>query len=142
MNSRNHRGWIWTLAAAAALLMSVATRSEALMFTFSGVGAGGRSASVTFSQASTGGNLVVTLTNTSSANVTDPSQVLTAVFFSINQPGSGQLTPSSALLDGSTVVQGSSYSGNIPVFIAKRPIRTVRSLLHLQPVGQTERICK
>jgi len=84
------------------------------MFTFSGVGAGGRSASVTFSQASTGGNLVVTLTNTSSANVTDPSQVLTAVFFSINQPGSGQLTPSSALLDGSTVVQGSSYSGNIP----------------------------
>ncbi|MGE3107427.1 MAG: XDD4 family exosortase-dependent surface protein [Phycisphaerales bacterium] len=58
-----------------------------------------------------GGNLVVTLTNNSSADVLVPADILTAVFFNVI---SGEtLTPVSALLSGSVVHFGSNGGGNV-----------------------------
>ncbi len=59
-----------------------------------------------------GSNLQVTLTNTSTVDVTDPTHVLTAVFFDL--PGNVALTPISALLPaGTTVFFGSDGGGNV-----------------------------
>jgi len=59
------------------------------------------SASVSFT-VDASNNLVVTLTNTSAADVLVPSEVLTAVFFDL--AGVGALTPISAVLTGGSVV--------------------------------------
>jgi len=68
--------------------------------TFTGVN-GSLAASVTFEMDFGGSVLTVTLTNTSSADVLVPTDVLTAVFFNLTGP---QLTPDTALLPpGSTV---------------------------------------
>jgi hypothetical protein len=70
---------------------------------------GNLAASVDF--VTSGGDLVVTLTNTSSNDVLIPSEVLTAVFFDVI--GVGSLTPVSALLNGSTVFFGPNGGGNV-----------------------------
>src|SRR5262245_22473464 len=51
-----------------------------------------------------GSNLTVQLTNTSSADVLDPTDVLTGIGFNLN---SGTLTPVSASVGSSTVYYGS-----------------------------------
>lgn len=73
--------------------------------TFTGTGAGGRSASVTFE--TSGGNLIVTLTNTSTMDVTQSSEVLTAVFFS----APGTLTRVSAEVTSGSVVNYETAAG-------------------------------
>ena len=70
---------------------------------------GSLAASATFD--TSGSNLVVTLTNTSAADVLIPADALTAVFFDITGP---TLTPVSALLtQGSTVLFGPNGGGNV-----------------------------
>jgi len=69
---------------------------------------GNLSASVDFTNV--GGNLVVTLTNTSTFDVLVPADVLTAVFFDM----SASLSPSSAVLNGgSQVIYGAQPTGGI-----------------------------
>lgn len=76
--------------------------------TFSG-SSGDLAASATFD--AVGGNLQVTLTNTSAADALVPIDLLTAVFFNI---GDTSLTPVSALLaSGSTVFFGPDGGGNV-----------------------------
>jgi hypothetical protein len=85
------------------------TTAFAMPITFGGQ-SGTLSASVTF--ATSGTNLLVTLTNTSTSDVLDPAQVLTAVFFDI--AGVNPLTPVSALLPtGSNVFYGPANGGNV-----------------------------
>src|SRR5262245_5346327 len=97
-----------SLLAAGALLGVLAGTSTSEAFLVSG-SSGSLSASANFTLDS--GNLKVVLTNTSAADVLNPSQVLTAVFFDI--AGVGTLNPVSALLSGgSTVVYGPS-NGNV-----------------------------
>lgn len=79
-------------AAVVAASVGVVNTSEAAV-TYSGV-SGSLSASVTFAQS--GNNLVVTLTNTSTADVTKSAEVLTAVFFDV--AGSLSLTRVSAVV--------------------------------------------
>jgi len=70
---------------------------------------GNLSATATFEN--TGGNLVITLANSSLADVMVPANVLTAVFFDVL---SGEtLTPVSALLSGSVVHFGPDGGGNV-----------------------------
>lgn len=76
--------------------------------TFTASDLNGRSAEAIFSVSGT--NLQVTLTNTSNADVMDPTFVLTALFFS----GANGLTPISALLpSGAVVFNGPSNGGNV-----------------------------
>jgi hypothetical protein len=95
------------VAAFAAVLEWAGVPVEATPITFTASGTNSNtgqnlSASVTF-DTDTSGNLIVTLTNTSTADVVAPSDVLTAVFFNIS--GDPTLTGSSALLNsGSTVL--------------------------------------
>jgi hypothetical protein len=59
-----------------------------------------------------GGNLVITLTNTSTSDVLIPTEILTALFFDINP--STPLTKISAVLGaGSTVLFGSTDAGGV-----------------------------
>ena len=82
--------------------------AEALVF--SADNGGTLAVSVTFE--ASGMYLVVTLANTSPADVVNPTQVLTAVFFTI--AGDPTLTPVSAMLNnGSTVVFGPTGGGNV-----------------------------
>lgn len=83
------------------LLGAVVMPVSAAMVTFTGSG-GTRTAAVTFAQSSPGGNLTVQLTNTSTADVLVPIDVLTAVFFRLS--GSPSLTPVSAILAGGSTV--------------------------------------
>ncbi len=83
-----------------------ASTAWATMFTAS---SGSLSASADFEIVS--GNLQVTLSNISTADVTVPVQVLTAVFFSL--PDGTTLSPVSALLNGSTVYFGPNGGGNV-----------------------------
>ncbi len=77
--------------------------------TFSG-SSGSLSASAKFELV--GNTLTVTLTNTSTADVLIPTEVLTAVFFDI--AGNPTLTPNSAVLgSGTTVFFGPSNGGNV-----------------------------
>ena len=82
--------------------------AHAILFTGS---SGSLSASANFDV--TGSNLIVTLTNTSTADVLVPSNVLTGVYFS----GVGALSSTSALLSpGSTVIydpQGQPTGGSV-----------------------------
>ena len=77
--------------------------------TFTG-SSGGLAASATFETSGT--NLIVTLTNTSSADVLVPTDVLTAVFFNIT--GDPSLTPVSALICGTCVVLFAPAGGSGP----------------------------
>lgn len=71
---------------------------------------GSLSASVSFDIV--GGQLVVALTNTSTVDVMNPSEVLTAVFFDIT--GDPTLTRASAVLGGgSSVYYGPANGGNV-----------------------------
>lgn len=87
----------------------VPTPAEAVPhFGFSGDG--GLTASVDFTQSGT--NLIVTLTNTSTTDVTKPSHVLTGVFFNLNNVS--PLTPMSAVLaPGSSVLFDEQPAGGI-----------------------------
>jgi hypothetical protein len=100
------------------LLGAVSLPASAALVTFSGVGTNpnsglGLAASASFFQAAPGGNLTVTLTNTSLSDVLVPTDVLTAVFFTLS--GNPSLTPVSAVLaPGSTVfydLQGQPAGG-------------------------------
>ena len=82
----------------AALLMGVAvTPSHATAVTLTGTGPGGRSASVTFDTASFGGvnYLTVVLTNTATYDSQIPTEILTAIFFSL--PGDPTLSRTAGL---------------------------------------------
>lgn len=71
---------------------------------------GSLAASVNFS--ATGSTLTVTLTNTSTADVSDPAQILTAVFFDV--AGVNPLSSLSAsLASGSTVAFGGTDPGGV-----------------------------
>lgn len=90
-----------------ASLMTFQLHAAPITFTGS---SGSLAASVTFSTSGT--NLLVTLTNTSTADVMVPADVLTGVFFTI--AGNPTLTPVSAKLSsGSTVFFGPTGGGNV-----------------------------
>ncbi len=80
-------------------LSLIPVMAQAAPITFTG-SSGSLSASAKFDTSGT--NLIVTLTNTSLADVLIPSTVLTALFFDI--PGVPGLTSVSALLNGGSVV--------------------------------------
>lgn len=83
--------------------------ASATPITFTG-GSGTLAARVDFNVSGT--NLIVTLTNTSSADVLVPTQVLTAVFFNI--AGNPVLSPLSAVVAaGSNVLFGTTDPGNV-----------------------------
>jgi len=82
----------------AALSLSMVGQAQAITFTGS---SGSLSASADFTIAS--GSLQVVLTNTSSADVLNPAQVLTGVFFSVAGP-SNFSSLSAVLTAGSTVI--------------------------------------
>ncbi len=89
------------------LFFLIAVSALATPITFTG-SSGNLAASANFSVV--GGNLQVILTNTSSADVLNPSGVLTALFFTLT--GNPTLTPVSALLSGgSAVIYGSQPAG-------------------------------
>ncbi len=89
------------------LFFLIAVSALATPITFTG-SSGNLAASANFSVV--GGNLQVILTNTSSADVLVPSDILTAVFFTV--AGNPALTPVSALLSGgSIVIYGSQPAG-------------------------------
>src|SRR5262245_59111694 len=97
--------------ALAALLIAGAgareSRAAPVTFTFS---TGDRAASATFDTSGT--RLIVTLTNTSTADVMVPTDVLTAVFFSLT--GDPNLGRVSAILNtGSTVIYDSQPAGGV-----------------------------
>src|SRR5690349_13258057 len=91
----------------AALLASAGTAMGGTI-TLTG-SAGSLSASARFENL--GGNLVVTLTNTSGNDVLVPADVLTSLFFDISTGET--LTPVSALLGGATVFYGPNGGGNV-----------------------------
>ena len=80
-------------------VLAFAGFAQALPMTFS-ASSGSLSASATFE--TSGSNLIVTLTNTSAADVTVPSDVLTAVFFTL--AGDPTLTTLSAMLNSGSSV--------------------------------------
>jgi len=92
---------------ALALLLVAAQSAPAITFEFY---SGHRAAEVVFTQS--GSNLIVQLTNTSTFDVTKPSELLTAVFFDLAD--NSTLTPVSALLaPGSVVYFDSAPSGGV-----------------------------
>ena len=96
-------------ALGAIAILLVPALASAAPFTFSW-SSGTRAASVTFDTSGT--NLVVTLTNTSTFDAMNPTDILTAVFFDV--AGSPTLTPLSAALgSGSTVFFGPNGGGNM-----------------------------
>jgi hypothetical protein len=80
------------------LLLAIPMTSFAAPITFS-ASSGNLAASARFDVSGT--NLLVTLTNTSTADVAIPTEILTAVFFDVNQPA---LTSVSAVLTGGSTV--------------------------------------
>lgn len=97
----------WVLATLMLAVVCKPAAADSITFTGS---SGTLAASATFEI--TGGQLVVTLANTSAADVMTPSDVLTAVFFSL--PSGVTLTPVSALVaSGSQVFFGPSNGGNV-----------------------------
>lgn len=88
-------------------LLLTTTPASALLISLS---SGSRAASADFSVSGTA--LTIVLTNTSTSDVMDPTEVLIALFFDVE--GIGALTPSSALLSGgSTVFFGPDGGGNV-----------------------------
>jgi len=89
------------------LVFALVGIADAAIFTGS---SGNLAASVEFIK--TNSNLTVKLANTSTADTTVPSEVLTAVFFQLS--GSPTLTPVSAIIaPGSSVIHGSQPAGGI-----------------------------
>jgi PEP-CTERM motif len=88
-----------TALAISGLLLGSGSTATAASFTFVGT-SGTLQGTAIFEQDGT--NLLVTLINTSPFDVLVPTQVLTAMFFDL--AGVGALTPTSAVLDGSTIV--------------------------------------
>src|SRR5439155_6965420 len=94
------------------LALFTAGSAYATQITFSGSSAS-LASSVVF--ATSGSELVVTLTNTSAADVLAPADVLTAVFFDVSG-GALTLDPSTGsavLTSGSSVLFGSSDPGGV-----------------------------
>jgi hypothetical protein len=90
-------------------MLMIPTAAHASAITFSG-SSGSLSASVSFDIA--GSNLLVTLTNTSTADTLLPVDVLTSVFFTIS--GDPLLTTTSVVLgSGSIVENGTTDPGNV-----------------------------
>lgn len=87
-----------SLMGVAALALTMAGQAQAITFTGS---SGSLSASADFTIV--GGNLQVVLTNTSTADVLVPANVLTGVFFSVSGP-SNFSSVSALLTGGSTVI--------------------------------------
>lgn len=110
---RDRKGAIrgFSLAASLAVVLGFAATpagADPITFTYS---TGDLSASATF-DVNSDGNLVVTLTNTSTADVLNPLQVLTALFFTL--AGDPTLNPISAqLASGSIVRFGPDGGGNV-----------------------------
>jgi hypothetical protein len=100
-------------AASIAIASSSFSAAQAAPVTYAGTDNGVRSSEVIFDTSGT--DLLVTLTNTSLIDVTQPDQVLTAVFF--NLAGTPTLTTKSALLNtGSSVFydpDGQPTGGNV-----------------------------
>jgi len=90
------------------VVLGFATSASAITIT-SSFSQGDLAATATFDN-SLADTLLVRLTNTSSFDVMNPGDVLTAVFFNI---GSQTLTPVSASLNGSTVFYGPDGAGNV-----------------------------
>ena len=92
-------------ASTISLLLCSARAAGAATYNFT-ASSGGLSASAQF--VTGGGQLIITLANTSTADVTAPNQVLTAVFFDVTgqplalTPVSATLAPGSQVLFGST----------------------------------------
>jgi hypothetical protein len=102
------------LCAVIGIIIAAAPSAEATPITFVGTGTGVNaqplSAKATF--VVSGGDLIVTLSNISTADVNNPADILTAVFFRL--AGNPALTPVSALLGpNSTVFFGSANGGNV-----------------------------
>ncbi|MBX3407810.1 MAG: hypothetical protein KF869_13710 [Phycisphaeraceae bacterium] len=96
-------------ALGAAAVVAAAGQSQAGLIRTGTIGELAASADFTID----GANLVVRLSNISSADVTIPAQVLTAVFFNIDG-GAVSLTPLSAVLaEGSVVHFGPDGGGNL-----------------------------
>ena len=103
--------WLVTALSVGGLLLGTGSAATAASFTFVGT-AGTLQGTATFEQSGT--NLLVTLTNSSPFDVLVPTDVLTALFFDL--AGVGALTPTSAVLDGSTVFyddDGQPAGGNV-----------------------------
>ena len=98
-----------TIVAMAAVLLLCVAGGEASALTFT-ASSGTLAAEAVFNLV--GNSLSVTLTNTSSADVLDPVEVLTALFFDVT--GDLALTPVSAALSaGSTVFFGTTDPGGV-----------------------------
>src|SRR5262245_20520295 len=113
MEMRTGAGWIAAVCAGFAASGSLATP---VTFTGSGTSAASGanlSASATFDVV--GGNLTVTLTNTSNDDVTVQGDVLTAVFFSVSGPALGlnSMAGSAVLAPGSGVYFGGTDPGDV-----------------------------
>jgi len=93
-------------AAAAAAAIAVATPAAAAV-TFNATNGSNLSASATFDIV--GGNLQVTLTNTSGVDINDPAQILHALFFDIS--GNPSLTYTSANICGSCTFTAAGPTG-------------------------------
>jgi len=93
-------------AAAAATALAAATPAAAAV-TFNGTNGSNLSASATFDIV--GGNLQVTLTNTSGVDINDPAQILHALFFDIS--GNPSLTYTSANICGSCTFTAAGPTG-------------------------------
>lgn len=102
------RGFLVAVGLAALLALTASpARATDIAFTFSD---GDLAASATFSTSGT--DLIVTLTNTSTADALVPTDILTALFFTV--AGDPTLTTVSALLNGgSTVFFGPDGGGNV-----------------------------
>ncbi len=102
------------MSASAAMILCLGTVPVmATPITFTGTDGGPRTATATFD--TSGSNLLVTLTSTSNTAVTDPTLILTAVFFNIS--GNPSLGKVSAIMNsGSTVLNAPAnpVSGSLP----------------------------
>jgi hypothetical protein len=105
---RSNRSVSSSLVVAAFVLFTGVSNAYADFVTFVGSGPGGLSASVTFEVS--GGNLIVTLTNTSSMDVMASNQVLSGVWFSL--PGSLTAVSASVNEGNGSFVNDPTNAGN------------------------------
>ncbi len=98
-------GWAAALGALAAVSGAVASP-----ITFSAT-FGSRAAQATFD--TSGSDLVITLHNTSSADVFQPDQILTALFFDVSGPALGLTRTSAVVPPGSTTWFGTTDPGGV-----------------------------
>jgi len=101
MMNLGKRGLVWALGLALAFHIGV-SQGQAGQITYTGSDASGRAASVNFN--TSGSNLIVTLTNTSTSDVTDPTFILTGVLFNIT----GNPVLSAAAATGNAVIAAGS----------------------------------